>query len=320
MLLVIIMSAISPIEEKKRYNIFKVFIGSFRLMHFLQVSTVTIIGTVIAILILKGTGTWSELWQNFSNGTISIAALIFFMLTIFFQQGSCGIQNDYIDREIDAAYNKKRAIAQGWVSPTYAYWFGIFCFILFTAFSFVVGIWANTGYWGVLFVQGANLIGIFYNLVAKHRPISILPYFVGFPLIPAYVWLTFGGFDARYAWSIGLLILVSFPAHIANELPDFDKDVEYGNRNFAVFLGKKLSTIIYWLGILLIEVLITIVYFLYSLNTIAYILVISISLAVGLLAFILMWRNNWETNFVVFNIVTVCIGVETLGFFLLLGL
>ncbi|NHJ48438.1 MAG: hypothetical protein FK733_11700 [Asgard group archaeon] len=314
------MSSITPIEDKKRFNLFKVFIGSFRLMHFLQVSTVTTIGTVIAILILKGSGTWSELFQNFSNGTISIAALIFFILTIFFQEAFCGVQNDYVDREIDQLYDKRRAIPDGWVSPKYAFGFGIFCFILFTAFSFVVGIWANTSYWGVLFIQGANLIGIFYNLYAKHRPFSIVPYFFGFPLIPAYVWLTFGGFDPKYLWSIGLLILVSFPAHIANELPDFDKDVEHNKRNFAVFLGKKLSTIIYWLGILLIEILITIVYIIYSLNMIAYILTITLSLAVGLVAFLLMWKNNWETNFFIFNIITVCIGIETLGFFIMLGI
>ena len=180
-----------------------------------------------------------------------------------------------------------------------------------------MGFWAITGFWGVLFIQGANLVGIFYNVYAKHKPISIIPYMFGFPLIPTYVWITFGGFDLKLLWVLPIVVLVSFPAHIANELPDFDYDIEHGRRNFAVFLGKKFSTIFYWVGILLIEGLLVTVFLLYGLNIWASMLTIGLSLLIGLGAFILLWKKNWETDLLVFNIVTMCIGVEVIGFFIM---
>ncbi len=308
------------IQPKERFKFLKEFIGAFRLMHFLPVMTVTTIGTCIAILTLKGTSTFSELFQDFSSGTIQIAALIFFILTIFFQEAFCGIQNDYIDRDIDLKYNKSKAIPDGWVSATFAFWFSIICFVLFTGFSIGVGFWSETNFWGILFIQGANLLGVFYNLYAKHRPISIIPYMLGFPLIPTYVWITFGGFELMYLWMLPVLFIVSFPAHIANELPDYDLDLEYGNRNFAVFLGKKFSTILYWLGVVLIEVIVVIVYIIYNFNTWAFIGTIVLSLLFGIAAFIMLWKKKWETDLLVFNLVTACIGVEVIGFFVMFGL
>ena len=283
-------------QEKNRFKFVKGFVGAFRLMHILPVMTVTTIGTFIAILILKGTGTFAELFQNITNTEILL--LIFFILTLFFQQGFLGIQNDYIDREIDAEYNKSKTIPDGWVSPKFAFWWGIVCYILFTAFSVVAGIWADKGYWIIPFVQGATLTGIFYNLYAKHRPISIVPYMLGFPLIPVFAWLTFGfdNFELWHLWMLPVMLLTSFPAHIANELPDLDHDVKHEKKNFAVFLGYKLSTIIYWLGIILLEVIILIVFLVYKLNPIAYAITVSLSLLIGLSAVFFLWKNDWKTN------------------------
>ncbi|HUT79626.1 MAG TPA: UbiA family prenyltransferase [Candidatus Bathyarchaeia archaeon] len=306
-------------EEIERFKFFKGFVGAFRLTHFLPVITVTTIGFFIAILTIKGSSSFSQLFQNISSGAIPIASLIFFGLTIFFQEAFCGVQNDYIDRETDHLYQKSKAITDGWVSETFTFWFGITCFILFTTFSFVVGIWSLTGYWGVLFIQGANLVGIFYNLYAKHRPISILPYMLGFPLIPVYTWITFGGFEFKQLWMIPVLIFVSLPAHIANELPDLNLDIQHENRNFSVFLGKKISTILYWMGILLIEIIITIVYFIYNLNIWVFLVTISVSMLLAIVTFILLWKREWETDLLIFNLVTMCIGIEVLGFFIMLG-
>ncbi|NHJ85627.1 MAG: hypothetical protein FK734_09210 [Asgard group archaeon] len=307
-------------EKADRFKFLKGFVGAFRLMHFLPVVTVTTIGFFIALLTLKGTGTFAQLFQDISSGLISIGAIIFFTLTIFFQEAFCGIQNDYIDRKIDQLYNKSKAIIDGWVSETFTFWFAILCYVLFTTFSVIVGVWSITGFWGILFIQGANLIGIFYNLYAKHRPISILPYVIGFPLIPVYTWITFGGFEYRQLWMIPILIFVSLPAHIANELPDLDLDIQHNNRNFSVFLGKKISTILYWLGILLIEVIITTVYFVYNLNIGVFLTTILASLLLAIVTFILLWKREWKTDLLIFNMVTMCIGIEVLGFFIMLGI
>ncbi|NPE09246.1 MAG: UbiA family prenyltransferase [Asgard group archaeon] len=307
-------------QQEIRFKFVKRFVGLFRLMHILPVITVTTIGTFIAILILKGTETFAELFQNITKNEILL--LVFFILTIFFQEGFLGIQNDYIDREIDAEYNKSKTIPDGWVSPNIAFWWGIVCYLLFTGFSAAAGIWADKGFWIISFVQGATLTGIFYNLYAKHRPISIVPYMLGFPLIPVFAWLTFGfdNFELWHLWMLPVMFLTSFPAHIANELPDFDHDVKHEKKNFAVFLGYKLATIIYWLGIILLEVILLIVFLVYKLNPITYAIVVSLSLLIGLSAVFFLWKNEWKTNTFLFNIVTSCIGVEVLGFYIMIGL
>ena len=307
-------------QKENRFKFVKGFVGLFRLMHILPVMTVTTIGIFIAILILKGTGTFAELFQNITINEILM--LIFFILTVFFQEGFLGVQNDYIDRDIDAEYNKSKTIPDGWLSPNVAFWWAIVCYVLFTGFSAAVGIWAEIGFWIIPFVQGATLTGIFYNLYAKHRPISIVPYMLGFPLIPVFAWLTFGfaSFEFWHLWMLPVMFLTSFPAHIANELPDFDLDVEHEKRNFAVFLGYKLATIVYWIAIILLEVILLIVFLLYNLNLIAFIITLSLSILIGFSAVFFLWRNEWKTNTFIFNIVTSCIGVIVLGFYIIIGL
>ena len=304
-------------ENNNPFKFFKGFIGAFRLMHFLPVLTTTTIGLVVTLITLKGDLTFTEFFDNILSGLIPIFPIIYLVLTIFFQQGFLGIQNDYIDREIDSLYNKNKTLTDGWLTPKFAFWWGIVCYLLFTGFSIAVGFWAEIGFWTIAYVQGANLIGIFYNLYAKHKPFSILPYMFGFPLIPIYVWTTFGGFKLDHLWIIPLLVLVSFPAHIANEIPDFEMDMKYENKNFAVFLGKKLATVIYWLGIILIEIELVVVYILYNLNTWVFVSVSGLSIIMGILAFILLWKRDWHTDLLIFNIVTICIGIEVIGFFIL---
>ncbi|MFW9924247.1 MAG: UbiA family prenyltransferase, partial [Candidatus Thorarchaeota archaeon] len=142
---------------------------------------------------------------------------------------------------------------------------------------------------------------------------------IGFPLLPGYVWLTFGGFELKYLWIIPILVFVSFPAHIANEIPDYELDKEYNKKNFAVYIGKKIATILYWISILLIEIILLIVFFLYNLNLWILLSVVLSSVLVGSIALYLLWKNNWHTSVLIFNLVTVCIGIEVIGFFILLA-
>ena len=304
-------------SNNNRFKIVKGFIGAFRLMHFLPVITVTTMGAITAILSLKGESTFSEFFQNISNGTIEIVPFIFLVLVVFFQSAFLGIQNDYIDREFDIKYGKSKAIADGWVSEKFALGLAIAFYILFTGFSIGLGFWSVTGFWGILYVQGSNLIGMSYNILAKHRPYSIVPHMIGQPLIPVYAWLTFGGFQLKYIWIVPILFFIAFPAHMANEIPDFDFDIQFGNRNFAVFLGKKLATIVYWIAIAIIEVILVVIFFLYSLNLWVFIGIISLSILIAGVAIFLLWKREWNTDIQIFNVVTACLGVQAIGFFIL---
>ena len=154
-----------------------------------------------------------------------------------------------------------------------------------------------------------------YNLFLKHTPWSILPYFFGFPMLPTYIWLSLGGFKLDFLWFIPMIILVSFPAHIANELPDYPLDKKFGKNNFAVAVGEKTATIIYWGAILLGEVLITSCFFIYHLNLWIFLGTLILSATSGIIAFLLLWKNKWKTNLFIFNIVITCIGSCTIGLF-----
>ena len=63
-------------DQNHRFKLVKGFIGAFRLMHFLPVITGTIIGVSVAILTLKGNGTFSELFQNISKAYIGMTTYL----------------------------------------------------------------------------------------------------------------------------------------------------------------------------------------------------------------------------------------------------
>ena len=305
-------------NQNDSFKFFKWFIGAFRLMHFLPVITVTIIGITLTFVTLKGENTLSEFFMNIKLGIIPIEPIVLLILTIFFQEAFCGIQNDYLDKEVDGIYKKSKAITDGWVSDSFAFWWAILCFVAFTALSVALSFWSLIGFWTILLVQGANLIGIFYNIYAKNKPISIIPYMIGFPMIPLFVWTTFSGFKVDYLWLIPVLILVSFPAHIPNELPDFDYDIKFQKKNFTVFVGKRTSILLNWISILLIYIEIMILFFFYSINLWLFIGITIGTFLTGIAAFILQWKKNWEIDLLVFNIITLCIGIEVIGFILAL--
>ncbi|MBD3190042.1 MAG: hypothetical protein GF308_05340 [Candidatus Heimdallarchaeota archaeon] len=287
-------------SQKQRFLFIKRIIGIFRLTHFLPVITITTIGATLAYFSL--------------GGFQPILSYLFIVLTIFFEQSFLGIQNDYLDHKLDAVYEKRKAIVDGWVSVKTAFWSAIICFILFTGFSVALAFYSKIGFWTVVYIQGANLVGLFYNLYAKHKPISLLPYFLGFPLVPIYIWLNLGGFEMIYLWFLPLIAFVSLPAHIANELPDIKKDEQNGLKNFVVTIGKTPATIVYWLGVFLGLLELIILYFLYEINIWAFLgtIISSTIFAVG--GVVLLWRNNWNTNTLIFNIVTVSIGIQIVGF------
>ena len=71
-------------KKENRFKFVKGFVGLFRLMHILPVMTVTTIGIFIAILILKGTGTFAELFQNITINEI----LMFIFFKDFYPCGN----------------------------------------------------------------------------------------------------------------------------------------------------------------------------------------------------------------------------------------
>jgi 4-hydroxybenzoate polyprenyltransferase len=287
-------------------SFWKRILGIFRMMHFLQIVSVTMVAAA-----------FTYLCSDSSTSPLLITAVI---ATVFFEQAFIGIHNDYIDHPLDAKYNKNKAITDGWVKPQFAYWSFIACFILASITATIASFFALSGFWTIVYAHGVGLLGIFYNLYLKHTPLSLLPYILGFPSVPTFVWLTIGGFNIIYLWIIPFIVFIGLPAHLANELPDYQNDKKHNKNNLAVALGEKFSTILYWAGLFLAMILIVVLYFVYNFNTLFFSLIIGLSILIAGIALYLLWKNNWKTDLLIFNIITACIAVQTIGFIVLMGI
>jgi len=289
-------------EPKTIASILKLIISPFRLMHALPVMTVTIMVGVLTYFSL--------------GGFTPIGPFIMIVISVFFQQAFVGIHNDYFDHQQDISYKKRKAIADGWVSAKTAFWFSIAFYVIFSGLSFGLGHYARIGYWIVLYLQGINLLCLLYNFFLKNTPFSIVPYLIAFPTAPFFVWLCFEDFAVfnwNKLWYIAVLICAAIVGHLANEIPDYDYDIQYKKRNTAVVLGKKASTIIYVIASFLSQLVIIIPYVLYSLNDLAFIIIMSLSTLTGLTALGFLVKNKWNTDTFTFNLFTGHIGINTLG-------
>jgi 4-hydroxybenzoate polyprenyltransferase len=312
------MTEITPINEEKKFlSILKLIISPFRLMHFLPVMTVT---TMIGILTYFSLG-----------GFTPIGPFILMVLTVFFQQAFVGIHNDYYDYQQDLSYNKSKAITDGWVTAKTTFWLSVAFFAIFSGLSFGLGYYANIvgsikiGYWSVLYLQGINLICLSYNFFLKNTPFSFVPYLILFPTAPFFVWVNyedFAIFDWSQLWICAVMFFAAIIGHLANQVPDFEHDSKFNNRNTAVFIGKKASTIIYVISSFLSQLIIIIPYALYyqRLNYIVFIVIMILSTLAGLTALFMLWRNKWETNNLVFNLFTGHIGINAIGIVILLNI
>ncbi|MBD3190588.1 MAG: hypothetical protein GF308_08085 [Candidatus Heimdallarchaeota archaeon] len=305
MLLVITLTETTNYRGQKRdFVVLKWLLGAFRLIHVLPVFCITSIATLLAYYNLEPLG--------------SLTPIILFILTVFFEAAFLGVQNDYLDRDLDRLYEKRKAIADGWIPVQAAFWLAVFCYLALTACSIGLGYYAKIGYWVVLFVQGVTLLGMIYNYYAKHTPFSIVPLIIAFPLIPVFVWLCFGGFTLRSLWFIPMIIFVAFSGHVANELPDYEKDKEFGKRNFTVFFGKKRAIILCWAAALLAQLLVILAFIFYPLYLWAFIGIMGLNSLLIMMTIVILWKRRGSINVVIFDLITAYLGINIVGLIVIL--
>lgn len=292
--------------QKTPSTVIKSIIGAIRLIHIVPVLTITIIVSILAYFSL--------------DGVSPIGAFILTVLIAFFQEGFIGIQNDFLDREDDKLYNKRKALVEGWIQPKTAFWLMIVFYIIFTGLSFGLGFYAVIGYWIVLVLQGINLLCMLYNFIFKNTPFSLIPYLICFPLAPVYVWLALGGFELVHLWYIPIIIFTAIAGHLANELPDLKKDKKFGKKNFAVFIGEKNSIIICWIFSFLALVNLLLLYFLYEVILWFFWVIFTIALLFLAIAFFLLWSKKWKIDVIIFDVLTSYLGFNILGVLFILNL
>lgn len=160
-------------------------------------------------------------------------------LSVLAQQFSVGLSNDWLDFDRDKRVSRKdKPAVSGEVSVS-----------LVRSSSFVLALLALTLASSLGLETGLMMIvmlavGWSYNLGLKSTGFSIIPYAIGFGILPIFVTLAFDP-PQLPMWWVGLAAaLLGISAHFANTLPDLFADRETGVRALQHILDQRFSAII----------------------------------------------------------------------------
>ncbi|MGH3738871.1 MAG: UbiA family prenyltransferase [Micromonosporaceae bacterium] len=149
-------------------------------------------------------------------------------------QLSIGWSNDWFDAGRDAAAGRTdKPVASGAVPVRAVAYAALLAAATTTVLSLALG-------W---FAGGLHLVGVaagwLYNWPLKATAASVLPYLVGFGVLPGFVVAAGGAAPAWWLLTAGALLGAG--AHFANVLSDFGEDLSTGVRGLPHRLGPAVS-------------------------------------------------------------------------------
>lgn len=179
---------------------------------------------------------FASLFSTASGNSWDTSLLIF--LVVLLQQISVGLSNDWLDYKIDlmAGRTDKPAV-NGTVMVSELRAGAVAAAVLAQTTSFIFSPTAAL----VMFAMLAA--GWAYNLGMKSNWTSVIPYGVGFGLIPIFVGQAATEPFWAQAWVVLAAALLGISAHFANVLPDIKADKLTGVRSLPHILGQKLSAL-----------------------------------------------------------------------------
>ena len=160
-------------------------------------------------------------------------------LAVLLQQFSVGLSNDWLDLARDRASGRTdKPVAKGSLTAS-----------LVRNSSFAAGVtallvagllgWESLGWMVFMLVAGWA-----YNLGLKATAFSVLPYAVGFGILPVFVTLSLEQSQIPPAWVVVVAALLGVSAHFANTLPDLLEDRATGVRALPHIVGQKISALV----------------------------------------------------------------------------
>ena len=165
--------------------------------------------------------------------------LVLVGLAVLAQQFSVGLSNDWLDAGRDSAVNRTdKPVAQGMVSLPMVRTASLVSAIISLALALTLGM--PTGLWMIPML----VIGWVYNLGLKSNGFSVVPYIVGFGILPVFVTLADKEPSLPPAWVILVAALFGIAAHFANSLPDLLEDKQTGMNALPHILGQRFSAIV----------------------------------------------------------------------------
>jgi len=161
------------------------------------------------------------------------------MLSVLMQQFSVGLSNDWLDHKRDGASGRTdKPVAQGSLDASLVRNSSVAAGILALLVSSFLG-WESLGWMVFMLVAGWT-----YNLGLKATAFSVLPYAVGFGILPAFVTLSLQESQLPPAWVAVVAALLGVSAHFANTLPDLMEDRATGVRALPHIVGQKISALV----------------------------------------------------------------------------
>jgi 4-hydroxybenzoate polyprenyltransferase len=160
-------------------------------------------------------------------------------LAVLTQQISVGLSNDWLDAGRDKAVQRiDKPVAQGMVSLASVRTASLVAAVIALALTLALGTAAFL--WMLLMLA----IGWAYNLGLKANGFSVVPYILGFGILPAFVTLSNPDPALPPFWVMIVAGLFGVAAHFANTLPDLLADKQTGVRALPHILGQKASALV----------------------------------------------------------------------------
>jgi 4-hydroxybenzoate polyprenyltransferase len=160
-------------------------------------------------------------------------------LAVLAQQFSVGLSNDWLDAGRDKAVKRlDKPVAQGMVPLASVRTASIASAVIALTLAFALGTAAFL--WMLLMLA----IGWVYNLGLKANSFSVVPYILGFGILPAFVTLSSQDPALPPIWVMIVAGLFGVAAHFANTLPDLLADKQTGVRALPHILGQKASALV----------------------------------------------------------------------------
>ncbi|WP_284255092.1 UbiA family prenyltransferase [Pseudolysinimonas kribbensis] len=190
---------------------------------------------VTVITVLLGVGVGLEPWR-----------IVLLGVAIALNQASVGLSNDALDAPRDrAAGRSDKPVALGQIGSGPVWITAVVTAALALALTVPLGLLAVAAH--AVFLGAAWL----YNVIAKPTPLSVLPYIVGFGILPAIVTLSAVAPVWPQWWAMAAGALLGIGAHFANTLPDLDADRRTGVRGTPHLIGARASLLVTWAALVL---------------------------------------------------------------------
>jgi len=160
-------------------------------------------------------------------------------LAVLTQQFSVGLSNDWLDAGRDKAVKRlDKPVAQGMVPLASVGTASIVSAVI------ALGLASALGTAAFLLMFPMLAIGWVYNLGLKANGFSVVPYVLGFGILPAFVTLSSQDPALPPVWVMIVAGLFGVAAHFANTLPDLLADKQTGIRALPHILGQKASALV----------------------------------------------------------------------------